>query len=651
MLTELTNAYNAAIKEQAQKRNQTITSFATKVSESIFTAGLLAIEDNDLNVAQYRVVSAPTGSGKSSYAQALIKAYISVMPGASVLYLVETVRQAEDIYKEMASLVGEDAVAVWTSSHDVSTSPDQVMRDHEFVPQRQFSIDDLANYPVAIVTHSFYKERRRYKATTFQGQHRRMTFVDEQPQGVSIFDIDTGLIKTVRDRLAQQHSSAYEPVRRLTELHGYAEAIWQNATSRSPLDILPRPPMIDLEWFKSETVAGLLSSHDEQVRTVFGFARALANGFAFLARYDKHHNGARFVGYDMNMPLLPGTILLDATADLDGLSLITQNRKSVQVPEVDYANLTIIHIDPAPLKYGKGRRQRRRMSEVGKQASLAQPYADWILNTIKQHTEPGEKVLVIVHKAMLDHRYLPANADFSDCHELDGRQVCFIHWGIGIGSNRWREAGAVFLFDEFHKPRQATVATGLGNQEQLATADTLRPYQAHNRKDGPMVTLKDGDICRWIKQMAMRGNARNIDADGLCGVQRLYVTGELVRLLCNTERMFPGADVVVDQPQTRFQYGGTEALATLLLCSEEECLTTADVKQLTGVDLGRNGNRELSKTVIAAAMRLAGWDRVHGCGGRGNMGGFMREGVQKSSERNASSTRIKSDILPCFEEA
>jgi hypothetical protein len=649
MLTKLTDTFNAAVEEQARLRGQTVTPFAMEVSKSILAAGLLAIEDSDQIVAQYRVVSAPTGSGKSSYAQALTKAYISVVPNASVLYLVETVRQAEDIYRDMVSLIGEDQIAVWTASHDLATSPDQVMREHGFVPQRQFSIDNLAAFPVAIVTHSFYKERRRSKATIYQGHNRGMTFVDEQPQRVSIFDIDTGLIKTVRDKLAQEYSSAYEPVRRLTELHDYAEAIWQNATSRSPLDVLPPSAMIDLSWFRSEAIASLLSAHDQQVRTVFGFSRALANGFAFLARYDKHNNGARFVGYDMNMPLMPGTILLDATADIDGLSLITQNRKGVCVPQVDFRNLTITHIDAEPLKYGKGGKQRRRISEVGKRALLAQPYATWIIDTIKLHTKPGEKVLAIVHKAMLDHGYLPAKADFSDCHDLEGRQVCFIHWGVGIGSNRWRDAAVVFLFDEFHKPRQATVATGLGNQEQRATADTLKAYQAQNRKDGPMVALKDGDICRWIKQMAMRGNARNIDAAGVCGLQRLYVTGDLVRLICNVDRMFPGAPLIVDKPEARFQYGGTEALIALLLSSDEDFLSTADVKRLTGVDLRRNGKRERSKIEIRAATHLGGWDPLPGCGGKGNMGGFVRE-LLEVPLGDQSAILLANDVLPSFED-
>jgi hypothetical protein len=624
MLTQLTNAYEAAIQEQAKQRNQSITPFARKVSESIFTAGLLAMEDSYHDVAQYRVVSAPTGSGKSSYAQAFIKAYIEVVPRSSVLYLVETRRQADDIYREMSDLVGENKVAIWTAAHDQEISPESAMLEFGFVPARHFSVDELAEYPVVIVTHGFYTGRRSAKASIYQGKIRRLTFIDERLEGVSIFDVDTGLIKTVRDRLAQEDTSIPEHVARLTELHDYVESIWRSASSKSMFDILPQIESTDLNWFASANAYKFIASSDEQVRQVFGFGRALATGFAFLARYDNYGDGARFVGYDMNMPLTPGTIILDATADIDGLSLIAKNRDSVRVPQVDFRNLTITHIDPEPLNVGGKRRKRLKVSEVAKRADLARPYADWILDTIKQHTQPGEKILAIAHKAFLDHEYLPARSDFADAFDLEGRLVCFIHWGMGIGSNRWKNASAVFLFGEFHKPRRAMVATGLGWREEQATQGSLAPYQGWKRKDGPLFTLQEGDLCRWMKQMAMRGNARNIDANGVCGVQRLYVTGEHDRLIRHKDRMFPGATVILNEPGKRLQRGGREALIALLFQSKEDSITVPELKQAIGIDFQSNKKRYLDSPEVREAMDQNGWDFMPGAGGRGNVGRFIR---------------------------
>ncbi|MDT4737061.1 hypothetical protein [Bradyrhizobium sp. WYCCWR 12699] len=622
MNIELTNAYESALQEQARQRNQIITPFARRVSQSIFSAGLLAMTDSSHNVAQYRVVSAPTGSGKSSYALAFIKAYVETVPDATALYLVETIRQAEDIYRDMSRLIGLDKVAIWTAAHDEQTYPEEAMKEHGFIPAQHFSVDALGSYPVVIATHKFYTGPRSAKATLYRGEPRKLTFIDERPEGVSTFDTDTGAIKTVRDKLAQAHSSDFEPVVRLTELHDHLESIWRSASSKSVFDVLPHTEATDLAWFASARADEYVKSRDEQIKQVFGFARSLASGFAFLARYDAYGNGARFVGYDMNLPLSPGTIILDATADIDGLSLIAKHRNTVVVPQVDFRNLSITHIDPEPLNVS-GKRKKLKISDVAKRADLAKPYAEWILATIKQHTRCGEKVLVITHKALLDHDYLPARRDFAEPYDLEGRQVCFIHWGIGIGSNRWKDATAVFLFGEFHKPRRTMVATGLGWREQQATDNTLAPYQSWNRKDGPLFTLQEGDLCRWLKQMAMRGNARNIDAHGVCGVQRLYVTGEFDRLIRHKDRMFPGATVVLDSPHLRFQRGGAEALIALLYQSQEETISVSEVKEATGVDLRRNRNRYFSVPEIKEAMNQKHWDFLPGAG-RGRMGHFIR---------------------------
>jgi Type III restriction enzyme, res subunit len=170
MLTELETAYEAAIQQQAKSRNKEITKFDREVSQSILDAGLQAIKDSSSGVAVYRVVSAPTGSGKSSYAQALIKAYIEVFPEASVLFLVETIQQAEATYGDMSSLVGKETVAVWTSAHDPRVSAEAIQQEHGFVPEQRFSVDDLANYPVVIATHRFYMGPRARKATFYKGQ-------------------------------------------------------------------------------------------------------------------------------------------------------------------------------------------------------------------------------------------------------------------------------------------------------------------------------------------------------------------------------------------------------------------------------------------------------------------------------------------------
>ncbi|SHL54975.1 DEAD/DEAH box helicase family protein [Bradyrhizobium lablabi] len=623
MLTKLEHAYEKAIQQQAQSRNREITKFDREVSQSIFCAGLLAIEDNSIGVAQYRVVSAPTGSGKSSYAHAFIRAYIETFPDVSVLFLVETIEQAEATYRDISSLVGSEAVAVWTSAHDIRPSAVAVQQEQGFVPERRFSVDDLANYPVVIATHKFYMGPRSRKATVYRDQPRKLTIVDERAADVSTFDVDTGLIKTVRDRLAEKHTANLEHVAQLTILHDHLEAVWQGTSRKEAFDEIPRDKHIDLSWFNSDQANDYIASSEEQIRIVFSFGRALAKGFAFLSRYDDYGNGARFVGYEMNMPLTPGTILLDATADIDGVSLIVNNRKPVQVPQVNYRNLTITHIEPNLTK-GK------TVADVVKQAKHARPYAEWIIETIRQNSQPGEKVLAVAHKGLfdheylLDHEYLPdGHREFSTPLDLEGRQVCFVHWGTGIGSNRWKNASAVFLFGEFHLPKRAMVGTSLGLREQRATAAALAPFQSPNPRCTGLKALREGHLCRWMKQIAMRGNARNIDADGFCGQQRLFVTGEFERLIIHKDRMFPAATLTSQAKASNRARKGVKALVSFLYGTDEQEITTVDVQKLTGVSLQKNGARYLSDPIVQRAMQDTRFSFAAGKG-RGNLGRFVR---------------------------
>lgn len=624
MLTKLKNAYEAALQQQATTRNKKITRFDREVAQSIFCAGLLAIEDNQTGAAQYRVVSAPTGSGKSSYSQAFTRAYVETFPDASVLFLVETIQQAEDTYRAMSALIGTDRVAVWTSAHDIGAAARAVQQEHGFTPDRCFSVDDLQQYPVVIATHRFYMGPRSDKATIYMGQPRGLTFVDERAADVGIFDVDTGLIKTVRDRLAEQHTSNLDHVDHLTRLHDHLEAVWQVASGKNAFDEVPRGRGIDLSWFTSDEANSYVTSSDAATRAVFGFGRAFAKGFAFLSRYDECGNGARFVGYEMNMPLRPGTILLDATADIDGVSLVVNNRRPVRVPSVDYSNLSITHIEPQLPK-------NKTVSAVIKQGSLARPYANSIMETVKRNSQPGEKVLVVAHKGLFDHDYLPnGHRDFDTPFDLDGRQVCFINWGSGIGSNRWKDATVVFLFGEFHIPKRAMVATLLGLKGEVATAATLAPFQCPNPRAIGLKVLRDGGLCRWMKQLAMRGNARNIDQDGRCGHQRLYVTGEFERLIEHKDRMFPGATLTSLPTEASHHRKGVKALVSFLYSTDAQEITTVELERLTGVSLQKNRARLFAAPVVQKTMNDTGFDFLPGRG-RGNPGRFVRRAAVRAA--------------------
>src|SRR5882757_6255204 len=104
------------------------------------------------------------------------------------VFLVEQMEKAEQMYVELNALL-PDKVAVWTSDHDVNCKqPRKVLN-----PSRRFSVDDLEDYDVAIVTHAFYKNTRSHKARNILHDGSRMpralTVIDEQFDNIDVFDV------------------------------------------------------------------------------------------------------------------------------------------------------------------------------------------------------------------------------------------------------------------------------------------------------------------------------------------------------------------------------------------------------------------------------------------------------------------------------
>ena len=181
----------------------------------------------------------------------------------------------------------------------------------------------------------------------------------------------------------------------------------------------------------------------------------------------------------------------------------------------------------------------------------------------------------------------------------------------------------MFLFGEFHVPKRAMVGTSLGLREQRATSAALTPFQSPNPKGKELNGIREGHLCRWIKQIAMRGNARNVDANGCCGEQRLYVTGEFDRLILHKDRMFPGAKLITQSRPGNEKEGGVKGLVSLLYSTDALEITTVMLERLTGISFQKNKARYLSNPVVQKAMDDTSFTFVAGKG-RGNPGRLVR---------------------------
>jgi hypothetical protein len=248
-------------------------------------------------------------------------------------------------------------------------------------------------------------------------------------------------------------------------------------------------------------------------------------------------------------------VLLDASADIDGTGKLCPWRKLAQAPSERYDRLEVVHVHSIA-----GGTLTRWLDD----ADHRERYVRHMLDIVRQQVKPGQNALVVCkRKLVVEAKGIPnwsehmpqfvkttkervtPTADEAQLQPFpwvyEGRNLA-VAWygGYGIGANDWRDADVVLLFDEYHLPRRIVIATVQGLKGHMAGEGILAPgKQASDHPD--VEALATGHVLRWLKQMALRGKAREFDANGVCGQQKLVVTGDLVTLVENLDALFPGA--------------------------------------------------------------------------------------------------------------
>jgi hypothetical protein len=626
-------AYDAVVQEIDRSRGsrQLTNAFYSKVGDAIFDACYMALENSEAAKGRHKVqkrlhvVSAPVGTGKTTFSLAFITALVRLgqrdtEAPCGCVFLVEQMTKAEQMYRELSTLL-PGQVAVWSTDHDVHcTTPAKVLN-----PAARFHVDDLEHYPVAIVTHAFYKGKRGDKArNVVQGDHsvpRALTVIDEQSEDVKIFDVLHAGASAVLQAIQQDEkmSDVLAPYMQ-TLLRFMTDKIIGQGSLEKPSDDPSSWNNVasKVEWFTSTLARDYERDHKgdiEGLEAVFGFARALASNRAFIARYGG--DAPHFVGYDTNLELRPGMVLLDATADIDGITPLCPWREHVKVPQPSYANLSIVHVPSCT---------RQKLSTYLKLAKNRRSYVDWMKQTIITHTKPGQHALVVCKKRLFDDRNVPdwleqdARFDRPTTYqqeygwELEGRKLCATHWGgFGIGVNEWRDADVVFLFDEFHVPRRVTVARAQGLTSAKATEGPLAAMKALRSKAAQVDTLHEGHLLRWTKQMALRGKGRQFDEHGVCGHQKVVCAGnpeQYERLIANAQRLFPGAKIATEGDGSTSDTYADKLLAFLNAPELPEAISTKWIGEQVGVPWRHWGKDVLKRPKTQACLRSIGWRYV-----------------------------------------
>jgi len=608
--------YDQAVAELNPSRDNILTTeFYAKTGDAVFNAGYSALSDGVTNTRRMHTVSAPAGGGKTTFAYALIAAvtrYAEERLDApyGAVFVVDQIEKADSVYRELSALL-PGKVAIWTKDHDrPCKQPEKVL-----TPAARFDREELRHYPVVVVTHKFYLGPRGHNASNAvrNSRHcvRALTVVDERPDEAPALDLMLSEAHAAREALIAQHPDTKEhmdALLRFMEQFSYSPS---NKLYRPGLEVDTEQLSEQLGWFRTSAADGLArSTNVPGANKLFAFAKALVLGRACVATSGAL---AHFFGYEEQRVIdrSAGAILLDATADIDGVSHIVPWRVQTEIPMARYDNLEIVHVP---------QHTKKRLSEYLKTAANQRAYVKWVVETVTANMAPGQKGLVICKKVLFDNERLPqwpeGDTRFKDpksytenyAWDIGGRKLCATHWGTGVGSNVWRDADVVFLFDEFFIPRRIAVANTQGYRGHKVHEGDLGHMKTLNSKADGVDLIADGHALRWTKQLALRGRARFYDGNGVCSKQRLVVGSDLQRFMANASRLFPGASITTIGDHTDNAPWKPKIL--MVLNSTEACTLTS--KALTRI-IGRPW-REVSRNVVTpdflSAIAGLGWRYV-----------------------------------------
>jgi hypothetical protein len=658
-------AYDDAVREIESGRpvKQLTNLFYTVIGNSVFDACCTALEDYRMSVAlrghakpatleelkrvgaanqegfhpRLHVVSAPMGAGKTTFSQAIMMALVrlsekdpSLPPGC--VFVVEQIRKAEEMFVELQKLL-PGKVAVWTADHDTDRKNWTRLPN----PVARFRVDDLKKYPIAIVTHAFFRGRRGHKSREIERlgavTSRALTIIDEKPSDVTVYDVELSAAIRARElaQMDEEHRAVVLP--KIDALVSFMtpKALGRGASIEKPNDDTKAwRSTEDLSWFTSdEAKRYAIKAASSDVQAVFGFAKSMAEGYAFIARHHQGEKGTHFIGYETKLTIVPGMVLLDATADIDGVAQIAPWRSRIEVPKARYDNLTIVHVEPWT---------RKRLSTFLRYLPNRREYVRWMKEVVKAHMEPGQRGLIVCKKRLFDDRnvpdWLPDDPRFEQPESyvtsygwnIDGRNVAATYWGgYGIGANDWRDAEIIFLFDEFHPPSRAVIATIQGTRMHKACEGVLGSLHSLNGATPEIEWIREGHLLRWTKQMALRGRGRMFDEHGVCGHQKLVVSGNFERLITHADKLFPGAEIVkVREESDVTQY--TRPTALLELMSEPglpDVVPTNWIGERMRVAWREVSSGLLRHPSVRRGLANLGWEYV-AKPGRGNVAYFRR---------------------------
>jgi hypothetical protein len=597
---------------------------------------------SDNHSGAFVALSAETGSGKTLAACALLL-YLAAR-GQPVVYVAPTLAVAEEMLSYLLRLAPDfglqDEVAAFSSIHKDRPNPSQ-LRDYAeqcVVPSRQYTEEQFKQALIAVTTHS----RWARELTTGEDLgvllhgtcERALVIVDEEPEltksvirnPADVSALIDFLTNTRRDA-AGLYGFTTESVEALRVIHERMRALKDShstgASLRATPDLVTQAELQALSPVTSGSLsvkAQASSGADADDVWAFHhgtveFLRLAAAGRVF---YSRSTDRGSFYAYGYKVEPRPKHVILDGTADLNGLYAVGQHVSVLSGVRADYSQTRLHAVEPP-----KGLRGRMRSTGTLRSAKAVEEYLRWFLPFLASRTHEGQQVLVYCKKALLafDRHTLP-EFDHSGERSLyrtsyKGRVIHWATFGMGRGLNQWRACTAYFRLGDFMLARAASMAKIAATTGYQFTADEIADL--NRTRDERLWEADEAHLAVSNKQDSARICIRNIDEHCKAQAADLFMVDcDLVTLVKYRERMYPGSapytHVICDEeggavetrPDDGEQDGAAGRVASLLLRTTATRLTLPDISNLADVRPDNLG-RTLRTVAVQRALKAANW--------------------------------------------
>jgi len=265
-------------------------------------------------------------------------------------------------------------------------------------------------------------------------------------------------------------------------------------------------------------------------------------------------NGSIFMAYNSAIPPQPNTVILDGTADLNSVYKLSDNVQLVLGKSASYRHVQLHYVEVPPRFKNK---MRPNNGGILANASKVRDYLTWFRGFLLAHTAPGEKVLVYCKKDLLKYEI---HHDMEDVPPIgpanitnwEGREVHWVNFGRGRGSNKWRDCTTYFRLGDFYQKKAAVLAQmGSVTGRQFSQIELTR-LGSGRTKDPAYSEMVRGHIRVTNKQDAARACIRNLDEHGVAPPARLFLLdGDRLTVDAELSRLFPEAP-----PAVRLDHAG-----------------------------------------------------------------------------------------------